>query len=72
MKYATIVFVKVLRGLFQTELISSERRDQLLSAWKTVTANGEKEELIDLLEELYYTTENNVWRAELTKAIESL
>lgn len=72
MKYATIVFMRVLNGLFSCGAILPDRRITLAKAWKKATDSEDVREARNLLNELRETTESRLWKEELAAAIASL
>ena len=72
MRYATIVFMRVLSGLLSGGIILPERRNVLVQAWKEANGSQDSQEAKELLHELLETSEGRLWREDLMQAIESL
>lgn len=72
MKHITIVFCKVLSGLFQQGYFSQKRKDLLLSTWQKAAKAGDKKKLKVLVNELACVNQNRSWQAELNSILEEL
>ena len=72
MRYATIVFMRVLSGLLSGGIILPERRNVLIQAWKEASGSQDSQKAKELLHELLETSEGRLWREDLLQAIESL
>ena len=72
MRYATIVFMRVLSGLLSGGIILPERRNVLVQAWKEASGSQDSMKAKELLHELLETSEGRLWREDLLQAMESL
>ena len=43
MKYETMIFCKILSGLYQQKVFSKEKRDRMVHSWQDSTALGDTE-----------------------------
>lgn len=72
MKYSSLIFTKVLSGLFQQRILTAEKRNALMSEWRKSISEGSREKLCDLLSELLYLVDNKVWKKELGDAMDMI
>lgn len=72
MKYATMIFIKVLSGLCQQQVVNSEKKIAMIETWKASRDSKDIITMKKLLDELYSITSNQVWRGDLNRALESL
>lgn len=71
MKYGTIIFTKVLGGLFQQGYISAEKKGRFLTEWTKGTKENDEKLLEDLIRELLTVNTNAVWKKELEQVLEN-
>lgn len=71
MKYGTLIFTKVLSGLYQQKLISAEKRKRLLTEWNKGTNGQDYNMLMNLVKELDAINRNELWHSELNQVMES-
>ena len=72
MKYATMIFIKVLSGLCQQQVVNPEKKIAMIETWKASRDSKDISTMKKLLDELYSITSNQVWRGDLNRALESL
>lgn len=72
MKYGTVIFAKVLSGLFQQKLVSAEKRKRFLTEWNNGTIQQDYDKMLNLVKELKALNVNETWRTELEKVMELL
>lgn len=72
MKYATIIFTKVLSGLCQQEVFSKKKRDNLVSAWKEAVSSNDRKTLMALVVELEKQNKNPMWAKQLNEIKEKI
>ena len=71
-KHGTLVFCRVLSGLYQQEVISTKKKDLLLKEWQTAIKHEDTAAVKKLLNEMKVTTENRKWRTEIAVLLEEL
>ena len=72
MVHITLLFTKVLSGIFQQGLISSSKRNLLLQEWKKGCSTEDSEKLRNILMEIKSVACNKNWQMELEEALEEL
>lgn len=72
MKYETMIFCKILSGLYQQKVFSKEKRDRMVHSWQDSTALGDTEKMICLVQEVSAANTNPVWRQELNEILERI
>lgn len=72
MKHGTIIFTKVLAGLYQQGIFSEEKKNALSRAWMQAVKENDVQMLRDLAVELRTCVSNRMWKSELDSLIEEL
>lgn len=72
MKHITLIFCKVLSGLYQQGVLTSNREDMLLKAWQEAVKVEDKKKLMKLIKELFVVNLNLNWQMELNNVLEEL
>lgn len=72
MKFATIIFFRMLSGCYQQKLFSSEKKNSLAASWNEAMKAEDTDILLKLLTEITFWIRSPVWLDQIEKAKESI
>ena len=72
MKHETLIFMKVVSGLFQQGVITAQKRNCLLNEWRSGVKEMDRKKLSCLVTEVMAVNKNRVWKSELEEIREEL